>query len=118
MRHWTDFWPSWQWEVDYRQDLGRWSYGASLQDHAHFTFFRTDEIDDFRNSGIYGTAFVEFRPNAKTTVTFDVDNAFDTLSLRQRTFFAPNRTNPIPWGSEFRGRNKHVDFGLTLKRTF
>ena len=118
MRHWTDFWPSWQWEIDYRQDLGRWSYGASLQDHAHFTFFRTDEIDDFRNSRVYGTAFIEFRPNAKTTITLDVDNATNAKSLRNRTFFSPNRTNPSPWASEFRGRNKHVDLGLSLKRTF
>ena len=118
MRHWTDFWPSWQWEIDYRQDLGRWSYGGSLQDRAHFTFFRTDEIDDMRNAGIYGTAFLEFRPNAKTTLTFDVDNAFDVRALRHRTFFKPNRTNPLPWSEEFRPRNKHVDVGLTLKRTF
>lgn len=118
MRHWTDFWPSWQWEVDYRQDMGRFSYGGSVQDHAHFTFFRTDEIDDFRNGGIYGTAFLEFRPDAKTTVTFDVDNAFDVSALRHRTFFTPNRTNPIPSSSESRPRNKHVDFGITLKRNF
>ena len=118
MRHWTDFWPSWQWEIDYRQDLGRWSYGGSLQDHDHFTFFRTDEIDDFRNGGMYGTAFLEFRPNAKTTLTFDIDNAFDVRALRHRTFFKPNRTNPLPWSEEFRPRNKHVDVGLTLKRTF
>lgn len=118
MRHWTDFWPSWQWEVDYRQDLGRFSYGGSLQDHAHFTFFRTDEIDDFRNSGIYGTAFVEYRPDAKTTVTFDVDNVLNTKALRHRTFFSPNRTNPIPSSTELRPRNKHVDFGITVKRNF
>ena len=118
MRHWTDFWPSWQWEVDYRQDLGRFSYGGALQDHAHFTFFRTDETDDFRNGGIYGTAFVEFRPDSKTTLTFDVDNAFDVKALRHRTFYSPNRTNPIPSSSETRPRNKHVDFGLTLKRNF
>jgi outer membrane receptor protein involved in Fe transport len=118
MRHWTDFWPSWQWEVDYRQDLGRFSYGGSLQDHAHFTFFRTNEIDDFRNGGIYGTAFVEYRPDAKTSVTFDIDNATNVRALRHRTFFSPNRTNPIPNSSEMRPRNKHVDFGLTLKRNF
>ena len=66
----------------------------------------------------YGTAFVEFRPDSKTTVTFDVDNAFDTQALRHRTFFSPNRTNAIPWSSEFRPRNKHIDVGLTLKRNF
>ncbi|WP_156029955.1 TonB-dependent receptor plug domain-containing protein [Sphingomonas sp. URHD0057] len=118
MRHWTDFWPAWQWQVDYRQDLGQWSYGASLQDRAHYTLFRTDEIDDFKNAGAYGSAFIEFRPNSKTTVTLDVDNMLNTKALRHRTFFRPNRTNPVPWASEFRPRNKHVDFGLTLKRTF
>lgn len=117
-RHWSDFWPSWQWNLDYRQDLGRFSYGATLQDHAHFTFFRTDELDDFWNGGVYGTAFVEFRPNGKTTITLDVDNALNTRALRHRTFFSPNRTNPLPSSSEFRPRNSHPNLGVTLKRTF
>jgi hypothetical protein len=117
MRNWTDFWPNWQWEVDYRQDLGRFSYGATLQDRGRFAFYRTDEIDQQWNEGVYGTAFVEYRPNAKTTVTFDVDNLFDTRALRYRTFFSPNRTNPSPSGAEFRPRNRHVNVGLTVKRT-
>jgi hypothetical protein len=118
MRHWTDFWPTWQWSLDYRQDLGRFSYGAAVQDRAHFTFFRTDEIDDFRNAGAYATGFVEYRPDARTTITLDVDNALGTRSLRHRTFFSPNRTNPFPGASESRVRNTHANFGVTVKRTF
>ena len=117
-RNWTDFWPNWQWNLDYRQDLGRFSYGATLQDRGRFAFFRTDEIDQQWNGGPYATAFIEFRPNSKTTITFDMDNLLNTRGLRHRTFFAPNRTNPVPSSSEFRPRNKHVDFGITLKRSF
>ncbi len=115
-RNWSDFWPNWQWNLEYRQDLGRFSYGAAAQDRSRFAFYRTDEIDLQRNAGIFGTAFLEYRPNPKTSVTFDLDNLFDTQSLRQRKFFSPNRTNPAPSGSEFRARNRHVTFGVTLKR--
>lgn len=118
MRNWTDFWPNWQWEVDYRQDLGRFSYGGSLQDRGRFAFYRTDEIDQQWNAGVYGTLFVEYRPNAKTTLTFDIDNLFDTQALRYRTFFSPNRTNLEPDSAEFRPRNRHINVGLTLKRSF
>jgi hypothetical protein len=117
-RHWSDFWPSWQWNAEYRQDLGPFSYGATLSDRAHFTFFRTDEIDDFRNGRPYGTAFVEFRPSPGTTITLDVDNALDTKAVRARTFYQPNRTNPVPGSVETRLRNSHPNVGLTFKRTF
>ena len=57
-------------------------------------------------------------PIARTTVTFDVDNLFNTKGQRNRLFSFPSRANPTPSLNEFRERNSHVNFGLTLKRTF
>ncbi|HVF37102.1 MAG TPA: hypothetical protein VNA29_04080 [Sphingomicrobium sp.] len=47
-----------------------------------------------------------------------MDNALDTSGNRERLIFVPNRTNPNPSISDFRERNRHVSFGLTLKQSF
>ena len=64
------------------------------------------------------TAFVEFRPNAKRPSPSTSTISSIRAALRHRTFFTPNRTNPVPYLTEFRPRNTHADFGLTLKRSF
>ena len=58
------------------------------------------------------------RPKGAATVTFDVDNLFSTHGLRNRLFTFPNRALPKPSLNEFRERNSHPSFALTLKRTF
>ena len=52
------------------------------------------------------------------TLTFDIDNLFDTRGQRNRLFFFPSRANPVPSLDEFRERNSHLSLSLTLKRTF
>jgi hypothetical protein len=117
-RNFSGFYPDWQWELSMRRDAGAISYGFGLSDRDRFTFFRTDEFDTNWNGGIYGTAFVEYRPNKQTTVTLDLDNALDTQAFRERLRFFPNRTNPEPGINELRERNRHLNFGLTFKRSF
>jgi hypothetical protein len=117
-RNFSDFYPEWQWEVEARRDQGDFSYGMTVSDRDRFTFFRTNEFDTNWNGGIYGTAFIEYRPDKKTAVTLDVDNLFSTHGLRERLIFQPNRTNPDPAINERRERNRHPNFRLTLKRTF
>ena len=117
-RDFSGFWPSWQWRFEARRDVGRWSYGLTVNDRDRFAFFRTDEIDTNFNSAPYGTAFVEFRPRPRTTVTLDVDNLFDTQARRERLLYDPNRTAPLPDLFELRERNRHVSFALSLKQTF
>ncbi|MFL6722295.1 MAG: outer membrane beta-barrel protein [Sphingomonas sp.] len=120
-RHWSDQfdqWPTWQWSIDYRQDLGRFSYGMSVSDQARYWVFRTDEVNEFGQLSPYGSAFVEFRPNARTTITLDVANLLETRNPWFRTFFSPNRSNPVPFERENRVRNQHANVGLTIKRTF
>ena len=117
-REFSGVFPSWEWSAEYRQDIGKFAYGTTISDRDRFSFFRADEVDSNFNGGIFGTAFVEYRPSARTTVTFDVDNLFATKGLRNRLFSFPNRSNPIPSLNEFRERNSHPSFRLTLKRTF
>lgn len=117
-RNWSDFYPWFNWYTELRRDHGAFSYGVAVSDRAKFTFFRTDEFDSNTNVGPYGTAFAEYRPDSKTTVRLDFDNAFDTAAQRRRTLFDPNRTNPIPSFLELRERNIHTSVMITLKRSF
>jgi hypothetical protein len=118
MRKFSGFFPAWQWRADVRRDAGKWSYGFSVNDNQRFTFYRTDEFDTNFNGGVYGTAFIEYRPTARTSITFDVDNAFDTSGNRTRRLFLPNRAAPEDVIDEVRERNRHLSFGLTLKQSF
>lgn len=117
-RNWSDFYPDWRWSVELRRDAGAWSYGFTVNDRDRFSIFRANEIDTNWNNGPYATAFVEWRPASRTSLTFDVDNAFDTQARRRRTFFFPNRSEPVPFAQEMRVRNRHVSLGLTLKQSF
>jgi hypothetical protein len=117
-RNWSDFFPDWQWNIDVRHDLGKISYGFVVSDRDRFTFFRTDEFDTNFNGGPFGTAFIEYRPRPGTNITLDVDNALDTSGNRERLRFFPNRAVPDFRIHEFRERNRHLNFGLTLKQTF
>ena len=117
-RRFSDFFPEWQWSVEMRRDSGAFSYGFTVNDRDRFSFFRSNEIDTNWNGGSYGTAYVEFRPGPKTALTLDVDNAFNTHSYRERSFFSPNRSSLQPSSIELRERNRHINVGLTLKQTF
>jgi hypothetical protein len=117
-RAWSGFWPKWDWNAELRRDLAKWSYGVALFDRAHFTFFRTDEVDSNFNSQIFATAFAEFRPDKRTTMRLDFDNVIDTAGQRFRQFYDPNRTAATPVATEFRHRNSHVGVSLSINRTF
>ncbi len=118
MRNFSDFFPDWQWNVDVRRDAGPWSYGFSLSDRDRFTFFRTTEFDTNFNTQPYASAFVEYRPDTRTSITFDLDNAINTHGARDRLIYIPNRLNPDFVINEYRERNRHLNFGLTVKRSF
>ena len=116
-RKFSGFFPNWQWNFELRRDAGPLSYGFALNDNQHFTFFRTDEYDTNFNGGPYGTAFVEYRFTPRTSVTFDVDNLFETSGNRTRLRFIPNRAVPVTVIDEIRERNRHLSFGVTLKQS-
>jgi hypothetical protein len=118
MRNFTGDFPDWNWTIDVRRDAGKFSYGFNINDRDRIIFFRTDEFDANFNGGPYGTAFIEYRPRPGTTITLDLDNAFDTSGNRNRLLFIPNRATPEQIINEYRERNRHLNFGLTFKQTF
>ena len=118
VRKFSDFFPDWEWRIDIRRDVGRFSYGMVVNDSQRWSLFRGNEIDTFFNGGPYGTAFVEYRPAPRTSITLDVDNLFNTTGERERQFFFPNRSTQEPGEFERRVRNRHLSFGLTLKQSF
>ena len=117
-RGFSGFYPEWQWSAELRRDIGKLAYGLTVSHRAPFSFFRAGEIDTPYNDGMFGNAFVEYRPSKRTTATFEVNNAFDTKGLRSRIFTFPNRSLPDPTSREFRERNSHVSLTLSLKRSF
>ena len=117
-RNFSGFFPDWEWRLDVRRDAGNFSYGFVVNDSKRFTFFRTDEFDSNFNGGPYGSAFIEYRPTPRTSITFDVDNLFETSGNRERILFSPNRADPDDVIKEIRERNRHRSFGLTLKQSF
>ena len=117
-RKFSGFFPDWQWELNVRRDAGRFSYGFDLSDNQHFTFYRTDEFDTNMNRGAYLTAFVEYRPSPRTAINFSIDNGLSTHAARERILFRPNRADPDVVFDEFRDRNRHRSFQITLKQSF
>jgi hypothetical protein len=117
-RSFSGFFPDWQWEIDVRRDAGRLSYGFDLSDRQGITFYRTDEFDTNLNKGAYLTAFVEYRPSAKTAITFSADNLLSTHAARDRLLFFPNRVQTKSSFEEYRDRNRHRSFQITLKQSF
>ena len=117
-RGFSGYFPEWSWEASLRRDAGKFAYGAKVQNRARIAFYRGDEIDANQSLGPYATAFVEYRPSARTTVTFDVDNLLNNGGGRDRLFYLPDRRAPSPAQREIRERNSHVSFGVTYKRSF
>ena len=117
-RKFSGFFPDWQWDLNVRRDAGRFSYGFDISDNQHFTFYRTDEFDTNMNRGAYLTAFVEYRPSPRTAINLSIDNGLSTHGARERILFRPNRAQPDVLFDEFRDRNRHRSFQVTLKQSF
>ncbi|MFM5949747.1 MAG: hypothetical protein ACKOPM_11040, partial [Novosphingobium sp.] len=117
-RPWSGFRPTWSFNGELRRDLNQWSYGVEVYRESKSTVYRIDEIDSFFNSGPFVIAFAEYRPDKKTTLRLDVENVGDVAGQRRRLFFDPNRTAALPEIEEFRHRNQHAEFTLSLNRTF
>jgi hypothetical protein len=105
-------------DVSFRQDLGKFAWGIEAQGSTASTFYRLDELDRNWSAWPYLTAFVEYRPDRKTSINFSLDNASGIPAFRNRTFFEPNRTNPAPSFTERRFRTRHIVPALTVKRSF
>jgi hypothetical protein len=109
---------SWQFDTTLRQDLGRLAWGITYTGQPSTTSFRLDELDYLIGTEPFVTAFAEYRPTRKTTITFSVDNLFNVDARRTRTFFVPDRFASAPSFQEFRERNSHLDLALRLRQSF
>ena len=118
VRDFSGFFPSWRWVAELRRDAGKWAYGGEIAHRDKFTIFRASEEDINYNGGLFGNAFVEFRPSKQTTVTLNANNLFGTLGIRDRQYTFPNRSFDGPNLREYRERNSHQTFQLTFKRNF
>jgi hypothetical protein len=105
-------------DISFRQDLKSFAWGVSLNGNSPSTAFRQNELDVGYGGSPYVTAFVEYRPSPKTTLTFGLDNATGISSYRYRTFFTPDRTTPSPSAFELRERNRHIVPYLSFKHSF
>jgi hypothetical protein len=108
----------WLFTADFRQDLGKFAWGVGFNGNSGTTYYRRDETDALHSKIPYVTAFAEYRPTAKTSLTFGLDNATGVPATRKRTFYSPDRRNPAPNLAEYRVRNRHIVPFLTLKHNF
>jgi hypothetical protein len=112
------FAPRWLWDADVRRDAGKFAYGIAINDAAPAWIFRTDEIDRSYLLQPYGVAFVEYRPTARSTISFRLTNISNTAAAEDRQIFIPNRSSPEVVLNEHRYRNSHIQVGFTVKQSF
>jgi hypothetical protein len=118
LRDFSGDFPRWVWEVDARRDIGKWAYGFNFSDHAQTTDFGTDVLDTRYTEGPFGSAFVEYRPTSKRTLTLDLENITDAGAARELIYFVPNRRDGDAVAIDNRFRNSHVWVVLTFKQSF
>jgi hypothetical protein len=105
-------------DASFRQDLGRYAWGFSVFTNPGQSFFRRNEIDTPNGQEPFVTAFAEYRPTQRTTVSVGLDNLLEVKGKRFRTFFTPDRSNPEPDLYEIRERAQHLTAWLRLKQNF
>ena len=119
MRKFSGFFPSWQWRVDVRRDAGKFSYGFNVNDNERFTFFRTDEFDielqrrAVRNGIHRISSNRAHRDHLRRRQSVRNEREPHAAAVRSATGLSP-----VDVTDEFRERNRHRSFGLTLKQSF
>ena len=108
----------WDFDADYRQDLGRYAYGFGYYGQPRRIYYRRDETDESNSDERFVNAFAEYRATSSSTLTLSVDNVLDNPSRRFRTFYEPDRTNPAPSVYEERLRLHGRTVTLRYKRNF
>src|SRR5690606_37310045 len=104
--------------AEFRQDLGKFAWGLSAEGGTIASTFRRNELERYQTVTPYVSGFVEYRPNARWTVTMGADNLLDGYFKQFRDFYTPDRTSAQPDLNEFRYRTRHVTGYLTIKRSF
>ncbi|ODP39522.1 hypothetical protein BFL28_09210 [Sphingomonas turrisvirgatae] len=105
-------------QASFRQDLGKFAWGFSVDGSTPGSFYRLNEVDKNYSVPPYVTAFAEYRPDRRTTLTLSIDNLTATPSRRERTFYAPDRRTRTPSSFELRHRNRYLIPAISFKRSF
>lgn len=108
----------WDLNAGFRQDLGRYAYGFNYNAQPERIFYRRNELDTSNSGERLAYVFAEYRPTPKSTLTLSVDNFLNNPSRRFRTFFDPDRSNPVPSIYEARERFQSRTVTLRYKRNF
>jgi hypothetical protein len=106
--------------ADFRQDIRskNLAWGVAYAAEGQMPQFRMNEIDMWNPDDNFFKAYVEARPDSRTTVTFTAGNLLDRALKRDRLFYFPDRSNPVPAAAENRWRRQGVTFVVQVKRTF
>ncbi len=104
--------------ASFRQDLGKFAWGVGFEGSTGNTAYRRNELDKYQGMSPFVTAFAEYRPDRRWTITAGANNVIDAYASRDRDFFLPDRTNPNPFLHEYRYRKSHLVGYLTIKRSF
>jgi hypothetical protein len=102
----------------FRQDLASFAWGVEMRGDTGATYYRLSETDHIQGISPRLSAFVEYRPSSRTTVTLGADNLTDAHSSRWRTFYDPDRTADDPFQQEYRERRPHTLLYLSVKHSF
>jgi len=104
-------------EVEFRQDLGKFAWGAYMEGNSHSANYRRNEVDRFSNEAALDV-FAEYRPTGRTTFSLTLKNINQAKAYRKRTFYAPDRSNTPPFLFELRERSRHVVPYFKVKHSF
>ena len=108
----------WDFNLNFRQDLGRYAYGVGYYAQPSRLYFRRNEIDESNSDERFVNVFAEWRATPQSTLTLSVDNILNNPSRRFRTFFDPDRSNPQPVIFEDRERFQSRTLALRYRRNF
>lgn len=109
---------NYRFDAAFRQDLGKYAWGFNIYTNPGNSIYRRDERDALNGQEPYVTAFGEYRPTRRTTITLGLDNLLETKGKRFRTYYFPDRSNPDPYRFEVRERSQHLTAWLRLKQNF
>lgn len=104
--------------VGFRQDLTLFAWGIDAKGNSGTTSYRRNEIDENQGIAPNVSAFLEYRPTRRWTAAIGVENLLDIQTKRRREMFEPDRTSSAPFAREYRERNSHQLWYVSLKRTF
>ena len=108
----------WTYSASFRQDLTAFAWGVTDKGDSGFTSYRRNEADKLQGASPTVSGFFEYRPNPRLTATVGVENLFDTPAQRWRDMFTPDRSTLLHDRLEYRERNSHRLWYVSLKQSF